>query len=57
MALVEWPDRADFLPEPRLEVCIERGEEDDDRRLSLMYYAMDDRQAALESALAPWRED
>ena len=57
VALVEWPDRADFLPEPRLEVCIERGEEDDDRRLSLMYYAMDDRQATLESALAPWRED
>ena len=56
IALVEWPDHADILPEPRVEVLIERGAEDNDRHISLEFFGMDDRQAQIEAALTAWEE-
>lgn len=54
VALVEWPDHADILPEPRLDVCIERGEGDDDRFISLEFNGMEEREAAIIDALKAW---
>ncbi len=57
VALIEWPDHADLLPEPRLEVRIERGEGDDERWLTLTGFGMDERQSRMEAALSAWRRD
>lgn len=57
VALVEWPDHADILPEPRLEVFIERGAGDDERGLSLAFFGMPDRQELIRHALLSWNMD
>lgn len=56
VALVEWPDHADFLPSPRIDVTIERGQGDDERFISLEFTGMDDRRAQIEAALTAWEE-
>lgn len=54
IALVEWPDHADILPSPRIDVTIERGTGDDDRYIHLEFTGMEDRRAQIAQALAAW---
>jgi len=42
ICLVEWPEMADFRPEPRLEVRIRRGENDDERIAEISAFGMDE---------------
>lgn len=42
VSLVEWPEMADFRPEPRLEVRIVRGTADDERVLNIESMGMDE---------------
>lgn len=53
VCLVEWPEMADFRPEPRLEVRIRRGENDDERIAEISASGMEDmRVEAFKEALA-----
>ena len=42
VCLVEWPEMADFRPEPRLEVRIRRGDADDERIAEISVFGMDE---------------
>jgi len=42
ISLVEWPEMADFRPEPRLEVRIVRGTANDERVLNIESMGMDE---------------
>ena len=42
VSLVEWPEMADFRPEPRLEVRIRRGDADDERIAEISAFGMDE---------------
>lgn len=42
LSLVEWPDMANFQPEPRLEVHISRGAQENSRILRIKAFAMDE---------------
>lgn len=53
VCLVEWPEMADFRPEPRLEVRIRRGENDDERIAEISASGMENtRVQAFKEALA-----
>ena len=54
IALVEWPDHADILPSPRIDVTIERGTGDDDRYIHLEFTGMEDRRVQIAQALSAW---
>ena len=45
LSLVEWPEMADFRPEPRLEVRIKRGAQEDSRVLQIDAFGMEDGRA------------
>ena len=47
VSLIEWPEMADFRPEPRLEVRIVRGKADDERVLNIEAMGMDDERAQI----------
>jgi len=51
ISLVEWPEMADFRPEPRLEVRIERGAAEDGRVLRIESAGMDRERAEQIAAL------
>jgi len=42
VCLVEWPEMADFRPEPRLEVRICRGDADNERIAEISAFGMDE---------------
>ena len=46
ICLVEWPEMADFRPEPRLEARISRGEGDDERIVEIASFGMDESRSA-----------
>ena len=57
-AVVEWPDRAELAPEPRIDINLARCDDSDDARLiALALTGMDARRAAVENTLAQWRHD
>jgi len=54
VALVEWPEMAEIDPEPRLDVCIERGRDENERIITVENLGV----AAFDgAALAEWRLD
>lgn len=53
ISLVEWPEMADFRPEPRLEARIRRGSGDEERIVEISAVGMDDDRAeAFKAALS-----
>ena len=52
IALVEWPQMAELSVEPSIEMCIRRGEGDDDRKIEINNRGV---RGFDEAALAEWR--
>lgn len=58
LSLVEWPEKSDFRPEPRLVVRIERAETDDGREVSFEPVGWDEGRAeALRGAISEYERE
>jgi len=58
VALIEWPQQADVCPDKRIEIDIVRdGANTENRLIDIAVIGMEERRAAIESALATFRTE